>query len=280
VGALSSLAWQVAERLPGAGFTHVSVPDWKAAQRELLEWLPAAILLAPAREGEPYAALNWIRSLDRLAFVPVVVFGSPGEELQIGEGIAAGADEVVAGNRSDADVLACVVARIARARRLEQLALRDPLTGLHNRRFMNERLPAEIARAVRAGSELALAIIDLDEFKRVNDQLGHTSGDGALAAFASVLGGGLRSYDLVCRFGGDEFVVLFPGCSAEGAKAALSKFSSRRGWTLPDCPSLTFSAGIAGFPGDGQLLGDLFEAADKRLQFAKRLGRDQVVVAG
>ena len=197
--------------------------------------------------------------------------------MRVGEGIAAGADDVVAESRSASDVVDCIVARIARSRVLEQLALRDPLTELHNRRFMNDRLPAEVARAERTGSVLAVAIIDLDEFKLINDKLGHISGDRALTAFARALRVGLRSYDLVCRFGGDEFVVLFPDCGADGARAALLKFGSRREWTLPDLPEVTFSAGIAEFPREGRLLEELFEAADKNLRLAKHLGRDQIV---
>jgi diguanylate cyclase (GGDEF)-like protein len=264
VGALPPLAARVAQRLPEVAFSQVGVPDWEAAQRELADWIPAAILLGPSKGGEPWATLSQLRSRERLAFVPVFVFAGPGEQLRAGEAIAAGADDVVAADRGDADVLECIVARIARARVLEQLALRDPLTGLHNRRFVSERLPAEVARAARTGGGLALAVLDLDEFKRINDQLGHLSGDRALVAFASALGQGLRSYDLVCRFGGDEFVVLFPGCGAEQARTALSTFGGRRSWTSPGLPEFGFSAGIAAFPADGCRLEELFEAADER----------------
>ncbi len=276
IGALPALGSEVASLLPGAFFTLVAVPDWDAGRRELSEWIPAAILLAPAGEGDPYAALKWVRARERLAFMPILLFAAPGEELRVGEGMAAGADDVIADSRSVADVLDCIVARIARARTLEMLALRDPLTELHNRRFMNDRLPAEVARAARSKKELAISIVDLDEFKPINDALGHTSGDRALRAFGRALSTGLRSYDLVCRFGGDEFVVLFPDCDAGGARTALSKFRSRRSWALADLPVVTFSAGIAEFPRDGSLLEELFEAADKNLRLAKQSGRDSI----
>ncbi|HEX9604918.1 MAG TPA: diguanylate cyclase [Myxococcales bacterium] len=263
--------------MPSASFTLVAVPDWEGGRRELSEWIPATILLAPAGEGDPYAALKWVRARERLAFVPILLFAAPGEELRVGEGMAAGADDVIADSRSVAEVLDCIVARIARARTLEMLALRDPLTEVHNRRFMNDRLPAEVARAARTKNELAIAIVDLDEFKPINDALGHASGDRALRAFARALSTGLRSYDLVCRFGGDEFVVLFPDCGAAGARTALSQFRSRRSWALADVPVVTFSAGIAEFPRDGRLLEELFEAADKNLRLAKQLGRDNIV---
>jgi diguanylate cyclase (GGDEF)-like protein len=277
IGALPALASQVGALLSGASFTLVAVPDWEGGRRELSEWIPAAILLAPAREGDPYAALKSVRSQESLAFVPILLFAAAGEELRVGEGMAAGADDVIDGSRSVSDVLDCIVARIARARTLELLALRDPLTGLHNRRFMNDRLPAEVARAARNKKELAVAIVDLDEFKPINDLLGHASGDRALRAFGVALSKGLRSYDLVCRYGGDEFVVLFPDSGAAGARIALSQFRSRRGWVLADLPAVTFSAGIAEFPRDGRLLEELFEAADQNLHLAKQSGRDSIV---
>jgi len=146
-----------------------------------------------------------------------------------------------------------------------------------NRILVIGALPAEVARAARTKNELAIAIVDLDEFKPINDALGHASGDRALRAFARALSTGLRSYDLVCRFGGDEFVVLFPDCGAAGARTALSQFRSRRSWALADVPVVTFSAGIAEFPRDGRLLEELFEAADKNLRLAKQLGRDNIV---
>src|SRR5438128_10283073 len=94
------------------------------------------------------------------------------------------------------------------------------------------RTADEVARGARRGSELAVALVDLDEFKPINDTQGHAAGDRALRAFAHALRTGLRSYDLVCRFGGDEFVVLFPDCSAAGARVALSQFRGRRNWNL------------------------------------------------
>src|SRR5260370_1007444 len=149
-------------------------------------------------------------------------------------------------------------------------------TDWETRRFMNDRLPAEVARAARSERELAIAIVDLDEFKPINDALGHASGDRALRAFGRALGTGLRSYDLVCRFGGDEFVVLFPDCDAGGARTALSQFRSRRGWALAGVPVVTFSAGIAEFPRDGRVLEELFEAADENLRRAKKSGGDRI----
>src|SRR5437763_11353109 len=110
IGALPPLAAQVAELLPGASFTLVTAPSWEAGRRELADWVPAAILLAPELEGDPLAALKWVRARERLAFVPLLLFAVPGREVRVSEGIAAGADEVVANALSAADVLECMVA--------------------------------------------------------------------------------------------------------------------------------------------------------------------------
>src|SRR5258708_21875896 len=132
IGALPALGCEVASLLPGAFFTLVAVPDWDAGRRELSEWIPAAILLAPAGEGDPYAALKWVRARERLAFMPILLFAAPGEELRVGEGMAAGADDVIADSRSVADVLDCIVAPIASPPTLDMFPLPAPLTALHN----------------------------------------------------------------------------------------------------------------------------------------------------
>src|SRR5258708_12730398 len=87
IGALPALGSEVASLLPGAFFTLVAVPDWDAGRRELSEWIPAAILLAPAGEGDPYAALKWVRARERLAFLPILLFAAPGQELPVAQGL-------------------------------------------------------------------------------------------------------------------------------------------------------------------------------------------------
>jgi diguanylate cyclase (GGDEF)-like protein len=153
----------------------------------------------------------------------------------------------------------------------------DPLTDLQNRRFMNERLPAEIARAGRARARLSIGVIDLDEFKQVNDRFGHAAGDRALVAFARALRSELRSYDIVCRFGGDEFVVLFPDCGVRGGHAALNQLQTRRSWAVQDLPVVSFSAGLAQFPDDGCSWRELFDVADENVRDAKAGGRGRTI---
>jgi diguanylate cyclase (GGDEF)-like protein len=274
------VAPEITGRLLTEGLAPVVAQTGSDAQRFVRDRIPAAIFLGPSLGDDPYAIVRALRSDERLAFVPVFFFASREEEGDIGRGITAGADDVfehihdLERARGFADR---VVARIARSRAISQLALLDPLTGLHNRRFMNDRLPAEIARAQRTGVTVSMSLIDLDAFKTINDSFGHVMGDRALVAFADALRAGSRSYDALCRFGGDEFVWLLPACDATSAGAACAQLRARRAWALPGLPVFTFSAGLAQFPDDGGSWTDLFRVADRNLGEAKRAGRSRTL---
>jgi diguanylate cyclase (GGDEF)-like protein/PAS domain S-box-containing protein len=164
------------------------------------------------------------------------------------------------------------IARAAAHARLEQLARTDALTGLANRRTLEELFPREIATANRTGQPLTLAFIDLDHFKRFNDTYGHSAGDGLLRAVAAAWPARLRETDLLARWGGEEFCLLLPGCTAEGAAALLDALRDM----VPE--RQTFSAGIAEWePGDTAAA--LIELADAALYRAKREGRARSVDA-
>lgn len=162
------------------------------------------------------------------------------------------------------------------------LSLTDEYTGLPNRRAFMRRLQDEIGRAQRYGSPLALALLDLDEFKAINDAYGHAAGDEVLRTYAAHVLSILRHHDLVARYGGEEFAVLLPNTSLDGAVAALSKVRSRA-QTIScnfDGKALrvpTFSAGLTLYtPGDVHTT--LVDRADRALYRAKRLGRNRVEV--
>lgn len=162
------------------------------------------------------------------------------------------------------------------------LSLTDEYTGLPNRRAFMRRLQDEIGRAQRYGFPLALALLDLDEFKAINDAHGHAAGDEALRVYASNVLSILRHHDLVARYGGEEFAVLLPNTSLDGAIAALGKVRNRaqavnynfegKALRVP-----TFSAGLTLYtPGDSHTT--LVDRADRALYRAKRLGRNRVEV--
>lgn len=183
-----------------------------------------------------------------------------------------------------AEACALALASIQLREKLSDQSLRDSLTGLYNRRYAEETLLREIARAKREGSALSVVMLDLDHFKRFNDEFGHDAGDMALREAAAVLVESVRTSDVVSRVGGEEFLLLLPGASVEAALAKVEVIRRKmkllelfhRGRRLP---TLMFSAGIAGFPINGVTPDPLLRAADKALYEAKHAGRDQTLPA-
>jgi diguanylate cyclase (GGDEF)-like protein len=167
-----------------------------------------------------------------------------------------------------------------RFREARQLADLDALTGLHNRRYFHETLAREVARAQRYGRELALIVFDLDDFKAINDQIGHLSGDAVLAETAERVRDVVRSADIACRVGGDEFAVILPESSTADADQLYHRlrgaFSSR---PVGQAGRLFLSAGIADLLADDGPT-SFFERADEALYRAKELGKGQVFRAG
>jgi diguanylate cyclase (GGDEF)-like protein len=177
-------------------------------------------------------------------------------------------------------------AQVAENERLQQQlrlqVLEDPLTGLHNRRYLQETGAALLALARRRGDPLAAGIVDLDHFKRVNDRHGHDAGDRVLQGFARLARGALRASDLVCRSGGEEFVLLLPGADAAQARARLERMLGEfRSVVFEGAGAhfaCTFSAGIA-LPLADESLEHLLRRADVALYAAKAAGRARVVIA-
>jgi diguanylate cyclase (GGDEF)-like protein len=167
--------------------------------------------------------------------------------------------------------------------RLAREATLDPLTGLANRRKLEELATKSLAVARRHGRPLALLMMDIDHFKLINDRLGHHAGDAALTALADLCQRQLREEDTLARFGGDEFVVLLPHTgpdqaleTAERLRAEVETFGRREGGPLP---GLTISLGVSVFqPGDASFA-RLLARADAALYQAKARGRDRVCLA-
>jgi diguanylate cyclase (GGDEF)-like protein/PAS domain S-box-containing protein len=167
---------------------------------------------------------------------------------------------------------------------LRTQSVRDPLTGLYNRRYLEEVLEREVRRAARATQSLGVLMIDLDHFKTFNDTYGHDAGDAVLRETGTSLTKGVRAEDFVCRFGGEEFVVILPTASLEAAcgRAERLRIKIKELAVMHHGRSmgmLTVSIGVAVFPEQGVSPKELMAAADAALYEAKRRGRDQVVVA-
>jgi diguanylate cyclase (GGDEF)-like protein len=167
--------------------------------------------------------------------------------------------------------------------RLENQALRDTLTNLYNRRYLEEASDRELNRAERLGTPLSLLAIDIDHFKRFNDQHGHAAGDEVLKRVCGHLADACRSTDLVCRLGGEELLVVLPDTDVEGAVAIGDKLRIeisrlRIRWHSGELPPVTISAGVATFPVHARKFSVLHSLADEALYAAKDAGRNQVQV--
>lgn len=167
---------------------------------------------------------------------------------------------------------------------LREMSIRDPLTGLFNRRYMEETLERELSRAARHISEVAILVIDVDHFKAFNDTYGHAAGDAVLEAVGVVLTRFSRNSDIACRYGGEEFVVILPSCSLEHARFRADELRRRVAALRVPFRNIalsgpTISCGVAAFPVHGHAAGDLIHAADAALYRAKHAGRDQVMIA-
>ncbi len=166
---------------------------------------------------------------------------------------------------------------------LRQQAIHDPLTGLYNRRFLEETLGRELAQAQRSNEALSIAMIDIDRFKSVNDTYGHSVGDLFLIALGDMLEQHTRTGDVACRFGGEEFIVVMPGAPLEVAAKRINEFRLTFGAVKIDVAgklvSATFSAGVAGFPLHGTDDKTIIAEADRALYSAKDAGRNRVMVA-
>ena len=171
---------------------------------------------------------------------------------------------------------------IARAYEQRRRSNRDRLTNLANRGFFDESLARLGALSARSGEPVAVAMFDVDHFKKFNDTYGHPAGDAALRAVAELLGNSFRSTDLVARYGGEEFAGLFPGMSMEDAERRLETLRGRIEKMTVRIDSIrtakvTISIGVAVWPEDGQELKDALAQADYRLYQAKHTGRNRVV---
>jgi diguanylate cyclase (GGDEF)-like protein/PAS domain S-box-containing protein len=184
-----------------------------------------------------------------------------------------------------AEHLSLALANFALRDTLRSQSIRDPLTGLYNRRYMEESMERELHRAARAGTPVGVIQVDLDNFKTFNDSFGHAAGDAVLRAFGGCARSLVRAEDIACRYGGEEFTFIIPGADrasaaqrAEALRAAVEGLSTEaRGQTLG---GITLSAGVAAFPGDAGTIDHLLHAADAALYQAKRAGRNRVVSAG
>lgn len=181
-----------------------------------------------------------------------------------------------------ANALGLALGNLALREKLKSQSVRDALTGLYNRRFLEEALPRELERCRRRNLPLIVAMADLDHFKRLNDSWGHEAGDLAIQRFAEALRRSFRHEDILCRYGGEEFCLVLPECSFEDARRRCDQLLAQ----MRDNPiqfgresvgPVTVSLGLVAFPDDATTVEQLIRAADAALYRAKQTGRDRIV---
>jgi diguanylate cyclase (GGDEF)-like protein len=178
---------------------------------------------------------------------------------------------------------AIAVTSAARGRAIRRLSVRDGLTGLVNRLAFDAFLLSEGARARRAGHPFAIAMLDVDHFKRLNDERGHAAGDEVLRWIADLLRAEYRATDLLARYGGDEFALVFVEAQGTNLRARLEALRARVAAGRRELgdgresPRITLSIGLASWPADGESAAEVLACADARLYTAKRAGRNRLV---
>jgi diguanylate cyclase (GGDEF)-like protein len=238
-------------------------------------------LYMPDCTGRELAAV--IRQQPTYVTLPIVFLSAESDRATQLAAISDGGDDFLTKPIQPDHLVAALSSRIERARSLRAYLVRDGLTGLLNHSAIVSQLDSMLARAQREQNCCSVAILDLDHFKQVNDSYGHLVGDRVLRSFARLLQQNLRRSDGIGRYGGEEFVVVFPGTNSTGAFLAVEAL--REHWSHVPHQSgettfmVTMSAGIAQYPQHG-VGATLLGIADQALYEAKRTGRNRLVLAG
>ena len=244
---------------------------------------PHVVLFAPSRFApDRLSFISRIRGVDALSFIPMIVLSHDLTDAELITAMERGATDFILRPFHVAEIRARVRSAIRMSRLLRLLEHRariDPLTGLWNRLYFSERLAGAIASANRTGDSLAVVIIDIDYFKRINDTFGHATGDAVLQNFAALLRRSVRAADTACRYGGEEFAIIMPDASAENATLFCDRFRALLAaaqWPAPIATPISASFGITtvGLHLEAHLEAWV-EAADRALYAAKAAGRDR-----
>jgi two-component system chemotaxis response regulator CheY len=268
---------------------------WELFQRDRVR-LVITDWMMPKVDGPEL--IRRIRADGAAGYTYIIMLTAIGDKPNIVTGLESGADEYLTKPFDPRELLARVATgeRIlklesdlsAARQQMETLAMQDGLTGLLNRRAIEAQARAELSRAERQGAPLSLVLLDIDHFKAVNDRYGHDVGDQALRHVAQVLAAYVRTYDWAGRWGGEEFLVLFPGAEPSGAVIAADRIRT----AIAESPlrledgvtvTLTISLGVAalsGPPAGPASLTELVRRADEALYRAKHEGRNRVCAFG
>ncbi len=264
---------------------------WKVLQADDAPKLAILDWMMPGKDG--LAVCRELRQQKDRPYVYILLLTAKTHESDLIEGLGAGADDYLTKPFSREELharlfagerIVAVQEELTRAREaLREQAIRDPLTGLFNRRYLEEALGRELRRAEHGHEPLGVLMLDLDYFKDFNDTHGHAAGDAMLNHLGAMLETHTRREDVTCRYGGEEFVLILPGMPLDVASRRADELRQAIGqstvaWEGKGLASTTVSVGVACFPQHGTTGEALLAAADQALYRAKREGRDRVAV--
>ncbi len=282
------------------GYHVVTAPDGKSAIKEAVSGSVDLILLdlqLPDMSG--VEVCRWLKINHSTRMIPILMLTSKGEVEDKVSGLEAGADDYLSKPYSEVELNARIYALLRtkalqdelseKNRKLEELlarvetlAVTDPLTKLYNRRYIEDHIKGELKAALRYNSSLSLLMIDIDNFKSINDEFGHKAGDAVLKEIAEIIQGSLREVDMAARWGGEEFVAILPRCGKEDAlhlaKRILKAVATHDFRSVPGL-RVTISIGIAGVPAPSIDDSDkLLDASDQAMYKAKKNGRNRIEI--
>lgn len=276
------LAEHYALTLQAAGVDCMVLTEPRTIIQDILHFQPELVLMdlhMPDYSGPELAGV--IRQHDALKSLPIVYLSAEQDQAQQLKAMAFGADDFLTKPISDWQLVKAVQVRLTRSRELRNLIEKDSLTGLMKHSAIKETAQLEFERAKRGGKNVSLVMLDIDHFKKVNDEYGHAIGDVVITTLATLLKQRIRRTDKAGRYGGEEFVVVLPDCDGDNAlhmlSAILESFRSIAFHASGRDFYCSFSAGIScnqsGLPDAEAML----NAADEKLYQAKSLGRNQVI---
>ena len=242
---------------------------------------------------DPLRLCSQLRTIERTRLVPIILVVREDEGSLVVRALELGVNDYLMRPLEKLELFARLRTQIKRKcyndllrqslNRTITMAVTDSLTGLHNRRYLDTHMPILLTRAMGRERPLSLIMLDFDHFKRINDQYGHDAGDDILREFATRMRKNIRGMDLICRYGGEEFVVVLPDSDVEAAEAVAERLRI----AVADTPfvvangkhkvSLTVSMGIAGLRLMGDSVDALFSRTDAALYQAKKSGRNRIV---
>jgi len=276
----------IRESLNGQGLEVLTCDNLTEAEQLIQSEDPDLLILDilfPQGDGIDFC--KKIRSKHNNKIIPIIFLSVKAKLQDRLSGFACGADDYIAKPFVMEELIARVNAIFSRVQEFEHLVMKDELTGIFNRRYLIQRLHEEIKLAQDKGGIFSVVMADLDKFKAINDTYGHSAGDQVLQYFVTKLKQNLRESDVICRCGGDEFIILLPETSGKIAvsimqrvKRSIEKESFPLAGENAEIP-LSFSAGVACYPADGTTAEELLLAADIVMYQAKQSGGNQVLSA-